>query len=427
VKNKFKPKRSIVFVGWTGEEMGLLGSEAWCEKPTLDLKKILVYFNLDMVGLGNGNLNMPGTEFAPEVYEFIKKNMDTVTLKRINWSEGGPGGSDHNNFLMHGIPAFAGMTAGPHPDYHQPADDAEKISTSVLQYTGDFIYECTEKIANAKETFISEKRFDENELKLITCNFYNPVSSKNFLNNFKNKNFRLAFVDFSDAALSTIPQNNLMTLLSAYDSAYEETKKTEKYMLANTAYDAMNYRRGLLAAFNPDVIQSNELMFKVLATFGYRLARINNNAAVLKDTATLKNLVRIAAEDGVGLMLDNLDNPSLEKVLSLASEPCLIYDAEMVTVSDALAKSIAEKNHLLVFQPNMEKSVQEELNRFAAIMNQTRKDNIVLAPAGLTDEQFNYFQQFLKQFNLIYPDKSFQSKVLTGNFYNLAVKSLQTN
>ncbi len=159
IKNKIRPKRSIVFVGWTGEEMGLLGSKAWCEKPTIDLKKIVVYFNLDMVGLGNGNLNMPGIEFAPEVYEFIKNNTDTNELKKIVWSKGGLGGSDHNYFLSHGVPAFAGMTAGSHPDYHQPGDDPDKIKAEILQLTGDFIYQFTEMVAGANETFITAEAY----------------------------------------------------------------------------------------------------------------------------------------------------------------------------------------------------------------------------------------------------------------------------
>lgn len=427
VKSRFKPRRSIVFAGWSGEEMGLLGSKAWCENPTIDLKKILVYFNLDMVGLGNGNLNMPGTEFAPEVYEFIKKKVDTTTLQRINWSEGGPGGSDHNHFLYHGVPAFAGMTAGSHPDYHQPGDDPEKISAGILQFTGDFIYHCTEKIANAKESFISEKRFDENIVKLITCNYYDPLDSRNFLNDLKNKNFRLAFVDFSDVATTGNPNDNFIALLEAYDNASLEVRKTNKYVLANTAYDVMNNRRGLLAAFNPDAVQSDDLMLKVLARYGYRLAQISESALVLKDTAVLKKLIKVAAENGIGLMLDHLENAALENVLSLATEPCLIYHSDGSAIPGTVAWNIKTQGHLFVFQPGRENGVREDLNRFAAIMNQTGKDNIIIAPADFSPEGFDYFKQFLKQFNLEYPDKSFQSKILTGNFYNLAVKSLQTN
>jgi hypothetical protein len=391
------------------------------------MKKILVYFNLDMVGLGNGNLNMPGTEFAPEVYEFIKKNVDTTTLKRINWSGGGPGGSDHNHFLYHGVPAFAGMTAGSHPDYHQPGDDPEKISAGILQFTGDFIYHCAGKIANAKESFISEKRFDENIFKLITCSYYNPLDSKSFPNDLKNKNFRLAFVDFSDVTTTGNPKDNFISLLEAYDNASKETRKTNRYVLANSAYDVMNNRRGLLAAFNPNAFQYDELMLKALARYGYRLAQINRNAVVLKDTVLLKNLIKVAAENGIGLMLDNLENVALENVFSLATEPCLIYNSDWSAIPETMAGNIKTQGHLVVFQPGKENGVREDMNRFAAVMNHTGKDNIVIAPADFSGEGFDYFKQFLKQFNLVYPDKSFQSKVLTGNFYNLAVKSLQTN
>jgi|WetSurSiteA1Bulk_404760.scaffolds.fasta_scaffold02628_2 aminopeptidase YwaD len=427
VKNSFKPKRSIVFVGWTGEEMGLLGSKAWCEKPTIDLKKIVVYFNLDMVGLGDGKLNMPGTEFAPEVYEFIKTNVDTALLKKINWSEGGLGGSDHNHFLMHGIPAFAGMTAGPHPDYHQPADDPAKIKTDILQFTGDFIYDCTEKIACAKETFISEMRFDENIVKLLNYNILSPVYSRNFLNDLKNKNFRLAFVDFSDTAVSIDPAKNLVALLGAFDKASKAAGTSKKFVLANTAYDAMNYRSGLLGVFPPDAIQTDELMFKVLAKFGFRLAMVDNESGAFKDTSILHRLVRISSENGVGLLLDNLSDPALETLIPVAMDPCLIYNTKTKMLSDTMVRCIKDKGHLMVFQPGLENGLEEDLKRFTALLNQLGKDQIALAPDAITDVRFDYFKKFLKMFYDAYPDKAFQSKIITGNFYNFAVKSLQVN
>jgi hypothetical protein len=198
-------------------------------------------------------------------------------------------------------------------------------------------------------------------------------------------------------------------------------------VLANLAYDVMNNRRGILAAFNPDAVQSDDLMLKVLARYGYRLAQIRESALVLKDTVLLKNLIKLAAESGIGLMLDNLGNPHLEKVLALTTEPCLIYNADWSAIPETLAGNIRTQGHLVVFQPGKENGVREDLSRFAAVMNQTGKDNIVIAPADFSTEGFDYFKQFLKQFNLAYPDKSFQSKVLSGNFYNLAVKSLQTN
>jgi len=427
VKNKFKPKRSIVFIGWTGEEMGLLGSKAWCEKPTIDLKKIVLYFNLDMVGLGNGSLNMPGTEFAPEVYEFIKKNTDTTSLQKITWSKGGLGGSDHNYFLTHGVPAFAGMTAGSHPDYHQPADDPEKIKPEILQLTGDFIYYCSEKIANAKENFITAQRFDENKFRLVNYSILRPVYSKNFHAELENKNFKLGLVDFSDVASSSDPEENFINLLGAFNNATAEKKPTDNYTLVMTPYEAMMNRMALLAVFNPEAIHGEELKFKVLARFGYRLARIDNNSAILRDTAALRKFVRLSSETGVGLILDNLNESSLEQVLSFATDPCLVLSKDASLISDSLLSRIKEKEHLLVFQPRPENSIESDLKKFSLLMDKVGRDHIAITPEDLSDTNYIFFKGFMKLFIVMYPDQDFQYKILTGNFYNVAAKSLQVN
>lgn len=427
VKNGFRPKRSIVFVGWTGEEMGLLGSKAWCEKPTIDLKKIVVYFNLDMVGLGNGILNMPGTEFAPEVYDFIKNNLDSAVLKKINWSKGGLGGSDHNHFLKHGVPAFAGMTAGSHPDYHQPADDPDKLKAEILQLTGDFIYCCTEKIATANKQFLSPGRRDENKVKLVNYNIFIPVYSKNFRNELQNSTHRIGIIDFSDNALSGQPKENFVSLLLAFDSTLLIKKTADNLTLRSTPYEARANRSGMLAAFNPDVISGDEFMFRVLAKYGYRLALIGMNSPVLSDTGSLARLMRLSKENGVGFILDNLDIPVLAEVITHLSGPCLVLCHDASALPDTIIKTIKEKDCLLVFQPVPAKDPVSNLTTFRVLLGKTGKEHITITPADITEAGLKCFRDFLLAFITDFPDEEFQYSILTGNFMNVAAKSLQIN
>jgi aminopeptidase YwaD len=425
VESGFRPKRSIVFIGWTGEEMGLLGSKAWCEKPSIDLKKIVVYFNLDMVGLGNGGLNMPGTEFAPAVYQYIQGHTDTTALKKITWSKGGLGGSDHNYFLMKGVPAFAGMTAGSHPDYHQTGDDPEKIQADILQFTGDFIYSSTALIANAKESFLSVEQMDDNKFKLLTYNILNPVSFGNYRKDLENRNYRLGFVDFSDAASAAVPAENFMSLLNAYTVAATPQKPRDNFTLSKSAYEAMVSRAGLLATFDADLIHWDDLMFRVLARYGYRLTRINNNSGILRDTAALRKGIMLGAEAGVGLILDNLNASSLDQVISLATDPCLILNSDASLITDSLLNRIAAREHLLVFQPRAGFDTDTAFENFVRQMRKVGRDHITIAPADLTDSGFNAFKLFMKDFIAHYPSRDFQSKILTGNMQNFAARSLQ--
>ncbi|MHC1705164.1 MAG: M20/M25/M40 family metallo-hydrolase [Tenuifilaceae bacterium] len=425
VKNKYKPKRSIIFVGWTGEEKGLLGSKAWCEKPTIDLKKIVVYFNLDMVGLGDGKLDMPGTDFAPEVYEFIKKNTDTTSLKQINWEKGGLGGSDHNYFLMKGVPAFAGMTSGPHPDYHQAGDDADKIKADILQMVGDFIYHSTEKIASSKENFISENRFNENKIKLVDYHILTPIFSNIIKADLENKNANLAIIDFSDIAKSENPQENFISLLKGFDS----NKAGDRFLLATNPYEAVYSKWmekfGLLATFNPQSIEYDETLFKVLAKFGYRFATVNNNSKAITDTTILKKLIKLANGNGVGLVLNNLPTAFLEKILKKAKNPCLVLSNDPISYSDNLISIIKANNHLVVYQINNKLGVQNTFENYEVIKKKIGNELITISPEDLSENNYNYFKQFLLKFLATYPNKDDQAQIFTDNFIQFASKSLQ--
>ena len=431
IKNKFKPKRSIVFVGWTGEEEGLLGSKAWCEKPGIDLKKIVVYFNLDMVGLGDGNLDMPGIEFAPEVFDFIKRNSDSALLKHINWEKGGLGGSDHNYFLLHGVPAFAGMTSGSHPDYHQPGDDADKIKTDILQLTGDFIYYCTEKIADSKEGFISEKRSNENKIKLINYNLLLPVLSGNYNKDLDNSSAKLAILDFSDVARSTNPQENFLSLLKGYDEVLKLNKPEEPIMMATNAIEAVNSqwmdKLGLLASFNPASIALDETWFKVLAKYGYRIALVDSQSTVINDSLALKKLIQLSHENGVGLILNNLSPASLETILKRSQGPCLILNKDSDIFTGNLISLIKKGSHLIVYQLNKEAGTQNDFDRFEELKNQVGDELITISPYDLTESNYNYFKQFLLHFTTVYTNEDYQSRILTENFVQFAANSLQIN
>ena len=140
--NKIRPKRTVVFALWCGEEMGLLGSNAFGEKPVAGVSMDLVVanFNLDMVGLG-ARIGAPGALNFPAIYDVIKRDQRPDVISVVDASPGGPGGSDHSTFITKGIEALALMTSGGvgHPDYHQSADDAEKMDPDILGKTGQFV------------------------------------------------------------------------------------------------------------------------------------------------------------------------------------------------------------------------------------------------------------------------------------------------
>jgi aminopeptidase YwaD len=120
-------KRSVVFMTFSGEEKGLLGSKHWVSNPTLPLDKIAAMINLDMIGrLKDGKLNIQGTGTStvwPAVIDSAKAGLPlTVTT-----TADGFGPSDHSSFTAKNIPVLFYFT-GLHGDYHRPSDTYDKVN-----------------------------------------------------------------------------------------------------------------------------------------------------------------------------------------------------------------------------------------------------------------------------------------------------------
>jgi len=137
-----KPKRTLIFALWTGEEQGLIGSQYYSDHPTggVSMDKTAAYFNMDMVGLGD-RIGAPGALNFPSIFAVIMKDQDPEVAKRVDASQAGPGGSDYSAFMERGIEALGLMTSGRggHPDYHDAGDDPAKMEADILGWTGQFV------------------------------------------------------------------------------------------------------------------------------------------------------------------------------------------------------------------------------------------------------------------------------------------------
>ncbi len=136
-KSHFK-NNNYLFIAFSGEEEGLLGSNYFCKNPTLELSKVSYMINMDMLGRLDTSKNsfaINGTGTSP-VWNKILPTISIDNLK-VKTSEGGTGASDHTSFYNVGIPALHFFT-GNHYDYHKPSDDADLINLegelSVIKY-----------------------------------------------------------------------------------------------------------------------------------------------------------------------------------------------------------------------------------------------------------------------------------------------------
>ncbi|MCI0515323.1 M28 family peptidase, partial [candidate division KSB1 bacterium] len=142
-------KRSVLFIGFGGEEQGLRGSQYFAANPTVPAEQICLMFNFDMVGMGNGGGGFGGRNyFPPHIHEIVQNFPDSVRNKLGIYRAWGMGGSDHAHFIEQGIPTFGFFSTGPHPFYHQVEDTPDKINVQSLQFVGDRAAELLEKFAN---------------------------------------------------------------------------------------------------------------------------------------------------------------------------------------------------------------------------------------------------------------------------------------
>ena len=121
------PKRSIIFVTFSGEELGLLGSQYFVDHPPLPLERVAAMLNFDMVGrMRDDKLIVYGVGTARELPALLDSANAAARLDIRPVSDGfGP--SDHSSFYGKGIPVLHFFT-DLHEDYHRATDDAAKIN-----------------------------------------------------------------------------------------------------------------------------------------------------------------------------------------------------------------------------------------------------------------------------------------------------------
>ena len=137
-KRQEAPKRTLVFIAFSGEESGVLGSSHFVNHPTVPLSSIVAMINFDMVGrLRNEQLMVGGRGTAAGFKEILQQADDGSPLVLKSSGEGGYGPSDHISFALKKIPVLFFWT-GIHSDYHTPTDDSDKVSYAGLDQVIDF-------------------------------------------------------------------------------------------------------------------------------------------------------------------------------------------------------------------------------------------------------------------------------------------------
>ena len=144
-----RPARSVLFIAFTGEELGLLGSTHFVANSTLGGGTMTGMINMDMVGrLGAGPLIVYGVDTAEEWRTLLDPAAARAGVTVATRGEGyGP--SDHTSFYLKDVPVLHFFT-NTHADYHKPSDDWEKIDGLGLEKVATIVADITLAAANRR-------------------------------------------------------------------------------------------------------------------------------------------------------------------------------------------------------------------------------------------------------------------------------------
>jgi hypothetical protein len=171
---KEKPKRSLIFVWHTGEELGLYGSQWFTDHPSIPRDSIVAQLNMDMIGRGQ-SADIPGG--GPNFVELIGSRRLSTELGDIVESVNKSGGhnfkfdytfdasghpeqiycrSDHYEYARYGIP-ITFITTGGHSDYHQLTDEPQYINYPKIVAVANLVADVATHIANLDHRVVVDK------------------------------------------------------------------------------------------------------------------------------------------------------------------------------------------------------------------------------------------------------------------------------
>jgi hypothetical protein len=122
------PRRSVIFIAFDGEELGLLGSKYYVNHPAFNIKDAVAMVNFDMIGRlkqDDPGIMIGGTGTSAESEDLLN-SLDSGNIQ-LNFSPEGFGPSDHAAFYGENIPVFF-FSTGAHEDYHTPDDDYDRLN-----------------------------------------------------------------------------------------------------------------------------------------------------------------------------------------------------------------------------------------------------------------------------------------------------------
>jgi hypothetical protein len=145
-KSKIKPKRSIIFVLFACEEIGLYGAKHFADHSPVPVEKITAMINLDCVGFGD-SIQVGNGKSAPELWQVAKRN-DSLYTKQMTTNTWLGGGADATPFHQKGIPCAYFVTKNSYDHLHSITDTSETLNKELFEKIVRLAYLTASDVAN---------------------------------------------------------------------------------------------------------------------------------------------------------------------------------------------------------------------------------------------------------------------------------------
>ncbi len=394
-----KPKRTIVFALWAGEEQGLLGSRYYSDHPLFHIEKTVAYFNLDMVGHGDGRINFPGIYYGPEIWNVLKQKLPEEIRKDINASRGGPGGSDHTSFLMKGVPGFGIMTSGYHFKYHQTRDDLDLIKPEILEKVANFLYNALKIISNEESLKIPDLR---EELYIFRSSTVAGFLEKD-LSAIMDESRSVEFFDL-DIGFLPLKGNSINEILNLLADTTEKIEQSRNIsILTSPSQFQTNSRMGrlsiLLGIEDIKGISKDLRILKLLSKGGLGYVVLKDKD--FENSQELKKGIKILNDSGILIFVKSSTSDYLKEVIEVSTKPGIILSSSF---EPEIQKLMKEKKWKAGIPWKKEQSPEEFLKVLDALKDGLGYGNIIIfkedLPFANPDDEFLKMISLLKGKNL---------------------------
>lgn len=422
---KARPKRTIVFALWDGEEQGLWGSIYYVGHPIYPLNKTLANINIDMVGNGDGKFQFRGVYYGAAIWDFLKTALPADMLKDVVPARGGPGGSDHSSFLANGVPGFFIQTTGAHYGHHNIGDKLDLIEPALLDKTCLFVQAAAEALADNKALKPEPDGREKNLLRGSTLVDLAPRDAAEL--DKAAGNIPYPDLDFALISLTGQTPEDLAKSFFATTAAVGASKKLLLYQTPK-GFSSQRYtdRIGVLPGITDlAALAGQDALLKLMGKAGLGFVTIRDEDLALNEDEA-RRMTAAANETGTLVIARTVQPAAAAKVIDWSAKPGLLV-AEAMPDRELLAKMKAKRWRLALIW-----KTGQSAEDYAARFQQATKDMgaaMVLAQSekyGLS----GFAPSFLKFAGLVAPKELDEFQIMSGGLDGLGqmfIRLLQEN